>query len=270
MAFIRNFLLRSDDKDRIHDELADRFTGSGNGYAYTLDTALEQRFLLLSSIKYVLSATEMLTSTNSTKAVLKKVYDKEILIYEFSRPLARASLFYAAETLPDERVLDRLKEPDFNPLERVILSEESLSPESSSVLNALGGGAAQPVSAANIVSYESQRVRIETQTSAPAILVLNDANYPGWRALVNGQPAPILTADYLFRGVVVPSGHARVEFVYAPTSFRVGAAISLASFVVLMLPLIGLAIPRALRTSGTKPRMLKRQALTSSSKGAAG
>ena len=45
MAFIRNFLLRSDDHDRIHDELADRFTGSGNGYTYRLETALEQRFL---------------------------------------------------------------------------------------------------------------------------------------------------------------------------------------------------------------------------------
>ena len=161
-----------------------------------------------------------------------------------------------------------LKEPDFNPLEGVILSEELLSPDSSSVVNALGSGATRPVSAANILSYQSQRVRIETQTSAPAILVLNDANYPGWRALVNGQPAPILTADYLFRGVVVPSGHAQVEFVYAPTSFKVGAVISLASFVALVLPLIGLAIPRPFGQSGTKPRMSLRQALTSSSKGA--
>ena len=157
--------------------------------------------------------------------------------------------------LPDEKVLERLKEPDFNPLEGVILSEELLSPDSSSVVNALGSGAARPVSAANILSYESQRVRIETQTSAPAILVLNDANYPGWRAFVNGQPAPILTADYLFRGVIVPSGHARVEFVYAPTSFRLGAAISLASLIVLALPLIGLAIPRQLGTRGTGASM---------------
>jgi hypothetical protein len=267
LAFVRNFLLRSDDQDRIYDELADRFTGSGNGYAYTLDTALEQRFLSLSSIKYVLSGTEMFSSTNATKAALKKVYDKEIVIYEFLRPLPRAGLFYTAETLPDKRVLERLKEPDFNPLERVILSEESLFPESSPVVNALAGGAARPVSAANILSYQSQRVRIETQTDAPAILVLNDANYPGWRALVNGQPAPILTADFLFRGVIVPSGHARVEFVYAPTSFRVGAVISAASFVVLALPLVGLAISRQLGTKGTRARMSTSQPPTSPSEG---
>src|SRR5262249_52736609 len=150
------------------------------------DTSSEQRFLSLSSIKYVLSGTEMFSSTNSTKDALKKVYDKEIVICEFSHPLPRASLFYAAEMLPDDRVLQRLKESDFNPLERVILSEESLSLESSPVANALAGGTARPVSAANILSYESQHVLIETQTNAPAILVLNDANYPGWRALVNG------------------------------------------------------------------------------------
>jgi hypothetical protein len=270
VAFIRNFLLRSDDQTLFYDELADRFTGSGNGYAYTLDTALEQRFLSLSSIKYVLSATEMLTSTNSTTAALKKVYNNEIVIYEFSRPLPRASLFYSAETLPDERVLERLKEPDFHPLETVLLSDESFSPDLSPLVNSFRRSAARPVSAANILLYQSQRVLIETQTNAPAILVLNDANYPGWRVLVNGQPTPILTADYLFRGVIVPSGHARVEFVYAPISFKVGAVISLASFVALVLPLIGSAIQRRLGPSGTKPRMSLRQALTSSFKGAAG
>jgi Bacterial membrane protein YfhO len=270
MAFIRNFLLRSDDKTLAYDELADRFTGSGNGYAYTLGTALEQRFLSLSSIKYVLSGTEMLTSTNSTKAALKKVYDKEIVIYEFSRPLPRAGLFYAAEKLPDERVLERLKDPDFHSLETVLLSDESLSPDVSSLVNSFNSSAARPVSAANILSYQSQHVLIETQTDAPAILVLNDSNYPGWRALVNGQPAPILTADYLFRGVVVPSGHARVEFVYAPTSFKLGAVISLLSFVALTLPLIGLALQRQFKATATNAQMWMRRALTSRPRGAAG
>ena len=247
IAFVRNFLLRSDDQDRIHDELADRFTGSGNGYTYRLETALERRFLSLSSIKYILSGTEMVSPTNSTKGALKKVYDQEIIIYEFSQPVPRASLFYAAETLPDEKVLERLKKPNFNPLETVILSEESLSPESASMVSSLARGA-RPVSAASIVSYKSQRVRVETQTSAAAILVVNDANYPGWHALVNGKPAAILTANYLFRGVFVPAGHALVEFEYAPRSFRIGAAISVVSLLVLVVPLISAGMRRRVAT----------------------
>jgi Bacterial membrane protein YfhO len=249
MAFVRNFLLRSDDEDRIHDELADRFTGSGNDYAYRLEAALEQRFLSLSSIRYILSGTEMVLPPDPTGGALKKVYNQEITIYEFSQPAPRASLFYAAEILPDGKVLERLKSPDFNPLETVILSEESLPSESASTVGSLASGAARPVSAASIVSYESQHVRVETQTNATAILVLNDADYPGWRALVNGKPAAIVTANYLFRGVFVPAGHALVEFEYVPHSFRIGAAISMVSLLVLVVPLIGIGMRRRV-TSG--------------------
>jgi Bacterial membrane protein YfhO len=267
IAFIRNFLLRGDDRTRVHGELADRFTGAGDGYAYPLDSAVEQRFLALSSVKYILSGPELFSPPDPVKTKLQKIYDKEIVIYEFSQPVPRASLFFAASTLPDEAVLEKLKEPDFNPLDRVILSAESLSPESASVVNSLSDGSARPASAASIVSYDSQRVRIETQTSTPAILLLNDANYPGWRAVVNGRPAEILTANYLFRGVIVPAGHANVEFEYAPASFRLGAAISLASLLVLAAPLIVLGMRRRDVSRESKVPVSRRHALTVSSEG---
>jgi hypothetical protein len=165
------------------------------------------------------------------------VYDDEVVIYEFSRLLPRASLFYAAESLPDDAVLKRLKDPQFNPLDRVVLSTESLSPEIIASIDRSVAEAARPATAANIITYESQRVRIETAADQPAILMLNDTNYPGWRAFVNGKPTPILQADYLFRGVIVPAGHAIVEFDYAPTSLRLGATISLVGLALLTIPL---------------------------------
>jgi uncharacterized membrane protein YfhO len=64
-------------------------------------------------------------------------------------------------------------------------------------------------------------------------LMLTDTNYPGWRAFVNGQPAPIVSANYLFRGVIVPKGTSRVEFVYQPGSFRLGGAISMVALIAL-------------------------------------
>ena len=51
--------------------------------------------------------------------------------------------------------------------------------------------------------------------------MLTDTNYPGWRAYLNGRRVPIATANYLFRGVIVPPGKNIVEFAYEPNSFRI-------------------------------------------------
>jgi Bacterial membrane protein YfhO len=256
IKFVRSLLLRPDDEARLHDELADRFTGIGNGYTYKFSSELEQRFLTLSSIKYILSSPNTPFQTNDQlQNSLRNVYENEVVIYEFSRPLPRASLFYAVESLPDDTVLKRLKDPEFDPLERVVLSTESLSPESLTSVDRLAAKSARPTTAANIIAYESQRVRIETEADEPAILMLNDTYYPGWRALVNGKPTPILQADYLFRGVIVPAGHTVVDFEYVPTSFRLGATISLAALALLAVPLVVRRVRRAQATGPTSTRL---------------
>lgn len=165
-----------------------------------------------------------------------EVYNEEVRIYEVPNVLPRASLFSQVEILPDSEVLERLKEPSFDPYQTVVLSREGLSDQDVTMLQAIkpstvGGTARIPL-------YESQLVQIEVETPSPAILMLNDSNYPGWRAYVNGKPAPSLKADYLFRGVAVPEGKSTVEFSYEPISFRVGAMVSLGALVILLLPIV--------------------------------
>jgi len=67
------------------------------------------------------------------------------------------------------------------------------------------------------------------------LLVLTDQFYPGWTATIDGQPAPIHRADYLFRGVLLPAGSHRVEFLYWPASFRIGATVSALALVAIVL-----------------------------------
>ena len=165
-------------------------------------------------------------------SAFQKIYDGEVRVYEVPNVMPRAAIFRAAEILPDDDVLARLKDPAFNPNEKAIMSRESL-PADASVLRPLAEASGAPISAAQISRYQSQYVSIEAETEAPALLVLNDANYPGWRAYVNGQPAPMVTANYLFRGVFLPAGKSTVEFRYQPRSFQVGIAISLAAFIAL-------------------------------------
>ena len=89
--------------------------------------------------------------------------------------------------------------------------------------------------------------------------MLNDTNYPGWHAAVNGAPVPILQANYLFRGVIVPAGRATVDFDYAPASFRVGTMISFASLIALLFPFFGRSVWR--RRSNA---VLRREVITGS------
>jgi hypothetical protein len=98
---------------------------------------------------------------------------------------------------------------------------------------ALSSPLVEPASAAaehvRVVRYEPERVELDALVAAPALLVLTDTFYPGWRALVDDAPAPILRTDHAFRGVRLDAGRHRVVFFYAPSSVWVGAIVSLAA-----------------------------------------
>lgn len=165
-----------------------------------------------------------------------KVYDFDnVQIYENSRVLPRVWLVPEAEVVSEEEALQRIRgdnQQTFNPREVTLLEKppdgKLFAPQGKFV------GEAK----ARIVSYEPSRLTIETEASKEAVLVVSEANYPGWEATIDDQPAEIYTANYLLRGVIVPEGKHQVVMTYRSKPARVGALIS-----VLALALIaGLAI----------------------------
>lgn len=58
---------------------------------------------------------------------------------------------------------------------------------------------------------------------------MSDTYYPGWHATIDGRPAHIYRANFLFRAVCVPAGEHVVEFAFTPPGFRIGLAISILS-----------------------------------------
>jgi hypothetical protein len=102
-----------------------------------------------------------------------------------------------------------------------------------------------------LVSYGSQRVELDVPAGASGLLVLTDAYFPGWRATVNGHPAPILPTDVAFRGVMLSGEAARVVFTYHSPGGNLGWGIpSLAC-----LTLLAAAFVRRARSHHGDPHM---------------
>jgi len=104
-----------------------------------------------------------------------------------------------------------------------------------------------------ILSESPTSLLISVNSPENGWLVLADLWYPYWHVYVDDQPAQLWRADYLFRGVSVPSGSHTVRFVYRPLMFYIGAAISLAGW----LALSAIAIIKLRRHSPDKPVMEK-------------
>lgn len=80
---------------------------------------------------------------------------------------------------------------------------------------------------ANVAVASGNKMVIDADTSCRALLVDADTFYPGWVARVDGRRAPVLEVFGTMRGVVIPAGHHRVEFMYRPTSVLIGAVMTL-------------------------------------------
>jgi hypothetical protein len=144
-----------------------------------------------------------------------------VAMWENLTVMPRAFVVHRAEIADDTAMLTRMWKLDFDPRGVALLADGT--PLS---------GAAGSRDSAEIVEYEDERVVLNVRAESRGYVLLADSWYPGWEATVDGKPAPIHRADFIFRAVEVEAGEHRVEFVYRPISLAIGALISAASLVV--------------------------------------
>jgi hypothetical protein len=89
----------------------------------------------------------------------------------------------------------------------------------------------------SVVSATPNRIVIDVQTDRPGLCVLGDTHFPGWmaRSEKSGQILPILRTDRIFRGVRLQAGSDRITFEYRPESLYLGATLSGAGWLALLL-----------------------------------
>jgi hypothetical protein len=77
-----------------------------------------------------------------------------------------------------------------------------------------------------VLDYTPGYIRLRAKAVRPALMVVAESWYPGWRAALDGQPVNLLRANYLSQGVIVPQGTHTIELRYSPNAFNYGAIIS--------------------------------------------
>lgn len=79
----------------------------------------------------------------------------------------------------------------------------------------------------------------DVDAAAPAVLVVTEAWYPGWRAYVDDTETVVTPVDAIFRGVPVSPGAHRVEMFFDPQSYRIGKGVSVLATLVVLLAFAG-------------------------------
>jgi hypothetical protein len=160
--------------------------------------------------------------------------DEQVAIFENSRTLPRAWLATRELVATGDQELKIIRSgttPDgatWNPLDTALV-EASSGFREGTVEGAKGASGK-----AEVTRHEPNRSEVKTESLAPAILVLSENHYPGWRASVDGQPVEVMRVNYNQRGVALSAGNHLVTFVYRPKSVLIGLIISLLTLAALV------------------------------------
>ena len=169
----------------------------------------------LMGVKYILAGKDK--PPGDERLVPVYTANQEIDVYLNTAALPRALLVYRSQVVADHTAAwQAIHAPEFDPAQTVVL-------EQGQPLVADPGAGVRHIA---FVRYGLNEVELAVRTPVSGYLVLSDVYYPGWRATVDGVPAEVLRADYVFRAVLLPPGEHTVRMEFVSWPWRVGLATS--------------------------------------------
>jgi hypothetical protein len=158
--------------------------------------------------------------------------EADIVVLKNKRALPRAWLVGEVKVVTEEEALRKVRgetRSEFDPELVALVEVEQGSVPPPRLTGSLGSDASVA-----ITSYNSGRIALETQAIRPTFLVVSEKYFPGWEAVVDGQPVPIYQTDYLLCGLPVPAGKHKVELNFHPRGATLGLIISFTTLALLV------------------------------------
>jgi len=196
--------------------------GNRAGWYYPLEK-LDSPVLDLMNVRYVLTRTADVPRLSAVPKFRHVASLPGTELFENTSVLPR--FFFVRQAKPVGSIAEAR---DLIEHQRIDLHETAITDQDLD-LPADGGGDV------TVTTYEPSRIDLSLQTSRASLLVLSETYYPGWKAWIDEQPAPIHPVDIALRGVVVPAGAHRLRMEFRPAILPVSAGISIASGVLLAL-----------------------------------
>lgn len=163
------------------------------------------------------------------KAHYEPIYESRphfIRVYRNNLALPRAYVVKDVEQVrTSEECLRKLADKSFDAHQKVLIETKTVD---ASLNFSCGQNVFPPAKKVDIVIDRPNYVSMSTDVSYDGMLVLTDMFFPGWEARVDGRKVNVYCANYAFRGVLLPAGKHKVEFLYNPVTFQIGVALLLA------------------------------------------
>jgi len=145
-----------------------------------------------------------------------------------SEPARYARLVPGALKLPDDQAVTTILDPRFTP-DRVVLLAPDAAVEPEEYAEVPG-----PLdNRVTVTSWEAGRMAMNIEPPAPrdSYVLVAENWYPGWRATVDGEPAPVVRGNETLITVPVAAGASTVELTFDSKPFRTGKIVTLLSLI---------------------------------------
>ena len=196
--------------------------GAYESYRWSISARGDRLYSLL-GVKYVLADKGIAPGDQRLAPVYTDGPAVDIYLNTTAYPMAQL-LYEARQVESHQAAFAAIHDPAWDAARTVVLEEKP---------QPLAPPAGQPV-ALGFSGYGNNWLSLHVSTPTPAYLLLSEVYYPGWRASIDGQPTPVLRADYLFRAVYVPAGTHEVRLWFSPPSFWIGLGLSVATWLGLL------------------------------------